>query len=180
MSPMRTPEASSAFSCDCPACLLIAGHRAGPDSPLESTTVDAIDHQLIGLLRVDARLSTVELAKTLGVSRGTVVNRLARLEKERIIIGYTVCVKPDTATSAVVAWVSIAVEGDNTREVVRALLSEPALRSLHDTNGRWDLVAEVEAGSIDQLSQLLERIRIVKGIENTETSIHLRSFKSRD
>jgi DNA-binding Lrp family transcriptional regulator len=142
--------------------------------------VDSIDHQLIGLLRVDARLSTVELAKTLGVSRGTVVNRLARLEKEGIIIGYTVCVKPDTATSGVVAWVSIAVEGDNTREVVRALLSEPAVRSLHDTNGRWDLVAEVEAGSIDQLSQLLERIRIVKGIENTETSIHLRSFKSRD
>jgi hypothetical protein len=54
------------------------------------------------------------------------------------------------------------------------------VRSLHDTNGRWDLVAEVEAGCIDQLSQLLERIRIVKGIENTETSIHLRSFKSRD
>jgi DNA-binding Lrp family transcriptional regulator len=76
--------------------------------------------------------------------------------------------------------VSIAVEGDNTREVVRALLSEPAVRSLHDTNGRWDLVAEVEAGSIDQLSQLLERIRTFRGIETTETSIHLRSFKSRD
>jgi len=142
--------------------------------------LDSIDHQLIGLLRVDARLSTVELAKTLGVSRGTVVNRLARLEKEGIIIGYTVCVKPDAATSAVVAWVSIAVEGDNTREVVRALLSEPAVRSLHDTNGRWDLVAEVEAASIDQLSQLLERVRTIKGIETTETSIHLRSFKSRD
>jgi DNA-binding Lrp family transcriptional regulator len=142
--------------------------------------VDSIDHQLIGLLRVDARLSTVELAKTLGVSRGTVVNRLARLEKDGIIIGYTVCVKPETGTGGVVAWVSIAVEGDNTREVVRALLSEPALRSLHDTNGQWDLLAEVEAATNDQLSQLLERIRTLKGVENTETSIHLRSFKSRD
>jgi len=54
------------------------------------------------------------------------------------------------------------------------------VRSLHDTNGRWDLVAEVEAASIDQLSQLLERVRTIKGIETTETSIHLRSFKSRD
>jgi len=134
---------------------------------------------LIGLLRVDARLSTVELAKTLGVSRGTVVNRLARLEKDGVIIGYTVCLKPDTASSAVVAWVSIAVEGDNTRDVVRALLSEPAVRTLHDTNGRWDLVAEVEAATIDQLSQLLEQIRQIKGVENTETSIHLRSFKTR-
>jgi DNA-binding Lrp family transcriptional regulator len=142
--------------------------------------VDSLDHQLIGLLRVDARLSTVELAKTLGVARGTIVNRLARLEKEGIIIGYTVCVKPDVASSAVVAWVSIGVEGDSTREVVRALLSEPAVRSLHDTNGRWDLVAEVEAATIDQLSQLLERIRNIKGVGASETSIHLRSFKSRD
>ena len=141
--------------------------------------MDSLDHQLIGLLRVDARLSTVELAKTLGVSRGTIVNRLARLEKEGTIIGYTVCVKPDAESSAVVAWVSIAVEGDGTREVVRALLSEPAVQTLHDTNGRWDLVAEVSAATIDQLSQLLERIRNIKGIENTETSIHLRSFKSR-
>jgi DNA-binding Lrp family transcriptional regulator len=141
--------------------------------------VDALDHQLIGLLRVDARLSTVELAKTLGVSRGTIVNRLARLEKEGTIIGYTVCVKPDADATAVVAWVSIAVEGDGTREVVKALLSEPAVRSLHDTNGRWDLVAEVEAATIDQLSQLLERVRNIKGVENSETSIHLRSFKSR-
>jgi len=142
--------------------------------------VDSLDHQLIGLLRVDARLSTVELAKSLGVSRGTVVNRLARLEKDGIIIGYTVCLKPDAeSNAAVVAWVSIAVEGDGTREVVRALLSEPAVRSLHDTNGRWDLVAEVEAATIDRLSQLLERVRTIKGIENTETSIHLRSFKSR-
>lgn len=135
---------------------------------------------MIGLLRVDARLSTVELAKTLGVSRGTIVNRLARLEKDGIIIGYTVCVKPDVAESSVVAWVSIAVEGDGTREVVRALLSEPAVRSLHDTNGRWDLVAELEAATIDQLSQLLERIRNIKGVGTSETSIHLRSFKSRD
>jgi len=142
--------------------------------------VDSLDHQLIGLLRVDARLSTVELAKTLGVSRGTIVNRLARLEKDGIIIGYTVCVKPAVSESTVVAWVSIAVEGDGTREVVRALLSEPAVRSLHDTNGRWDLVAEVEAANIDQLSQLLERFRTIKGVETSETSIHLRSFKSRD
>jgi DNA-binding Lrp family transcriptional regulator len=72
---------------------------------------------------------------------------------------------------------SVAVEGDKTRDVVRVLLGEPAVVSLHDTNGRWDLLAEVRAASIAELSEVLERVRKIKGIETTETSIHLQTFR---
>lgn len=139
--------------------------------------MDSLDHQLLGLLRIEARTSTATLAKQLGVSRGTISNRLARLEKDGIIVGYVVRVRPDAQPLEIKAWVSIAVEGDHTREVVRALLGEPAVTSLHDTNGRWDLLAEVNAASIEQLSAILERIRNITGIDNTETSIHLRTFR---
>jgi DNA-binding Lrp family transcriptional regulator len=71
---------------------------------------------------------------------------------------------------------SIAVEGDRTQEVVRKLLGEPAVTSLHDTNGRWDLLAAVHAVSIAELSEVLDRVRRIKGIETTETSIHLQTF----
>ena len=139
--------------------------------------MDSLDHQLLGLLRIDARTSAATLAKQLRVSRGTISNRLARLEKDGIIVGYVVRVRPDAQPLEIKAWVSIAVKGDNTSEVVRALLGEPAVTSLHDTNGRWDLLAEVNASSIEQLSNILERIRNVTGIDNTETSIHLRTFR---
>jgi DNA-binding Lrp family transcriptional regulator len=138
--------------------------------------MDAIDHQLLSLLRVDARTSTATLAKKLGVSRGTVANRIARLEKAGVILGYTVRLHPGSVTDEIKAWVSIAVEGDKTRDVVKALLGEPAMISLHDTNGRWDLLAEVHAASNAELSTVLERIRKIKGIETTETSIHLVTF----
>ena len=139
-------------------------------------TMDALDHQLLALLRVDARMSTATLAKKLGVSRGTIANRLTRLEKAAVIVGYTVRLRPEARPQEIRAWVSIAVDGDRTLDVVKILLGEPALTSLHDTNGRWDLLAEVHAASIAELSEVLERIRRIKGIGTTETSIHLQTF----
>lgn len=141
--------------------------------------MDTLNQHLLALLRIDARLSNATLAKKLGVSRGTITNRLARLEKAGVIVGYTVRLRPDSRPEEIKAWMSIAVEGDRTRDVVRILLGEPALTSLHDTNGRWDLLAEVHAASIAELSSVLERIRKIKGIETTETSIHLQTFATK-
>jgi hypothetical protein len=49
--------------------------------------------------------------------------------------------------------------------------------TLHDTNGRWDLLAELRAANLAELSQVLERIRLVRGISSTETSIHLQTYR---
>jgi DNA-binding Lrp family transcriptional regulator len=136
------------------------------------------DHQLLALLRHDARMSVAALASKLGVSRGTVTNRLARLEAEGVILGYTVSLRPDTSRSDITAWMSIAVEGNRTREVIATLLGEPSIVNVHDTNGRWDLLAEIRAENLQELGKLLERVRLAKGISNTETSIHLDSFRS--
>jgi DNA-binding Lrp family transcriptional regulator len=143
----------------------------------QQDNIDELDRDLLGLLRVDARTSTAALAKALGVSRGTVANRIARLEKNGTVVGFTVTLRTGARTSEVKAWISIAVEGDKTREVTRLLLGEPALTALHDTNGRWDLVGEVCATSNADLSEVLERIRKIKGIATSETSIHLRTFR---
>src|ERR1700678_1804257 len=146
----------------------------------QDSGMDSLDRKLLGLLRVDARTSTATLAKTLGVSRGTVANRIARLDKAGTIVGLTVTLRTGARTAEVKAWISIAVEGDRTREVARLLLGEPALTALHDTNGRWDLVGEICAASNADLSEVLERIRRIKGIATSETSIHLRTFRLAD
>ena len=142
--------------------------------------MDSLDQELLALLRIDARTNSATLAKKLGVSRGTVTNRIARLQKDGVIVGFTVRVRPDARPDEIKAWMSIAIEGDRTREVVKSLLGEPAIASIHDTNGRWDLLAEVRAASVAELSAVLERIRRIKGIENTETSIHLQTFRTTD
>ncbi|MFZ2217886.1 MAG: Lrp/AsnC family transcriptional regulator [Rhodoferax sp.] len=139
--------------------------------------MDATDHQLLSLLRKDARTPVATLAHRLGVSRGTVTNRVTKLEDAGIIVGYTVRLRPDAQPSEISAWMSIAVEGNETRSVIASLLGEPGVATLHDTNGRWDLLAELRAANLSALSQVLERIRLIRGISNTETSIHLETYR---
>ena len=140
--------------------------------------MDSLDQQLIGLLRGDARLSVATLAHRLDVSRGTVSNRLARLEKDGVIVGYTVRLRPDAQPNDIRAWMCIAVAGNETRAVIASLLGEPGVAALHDTNGRWDLLAELRAANLAELSQVLERIRLIRSIQTTETSIHLSTYRS--
>lgn len=139
--------------------------------------MDELDRQLIALLRRDARTSVATLAGALGVSRGTVANRMRRLEEARVIQGYTVQLRGDAEPEQIRAWMSIQVEGTQARRVIASLLGEPGVSTLHDTNGRWDLLAELRASSMDELARILERIRLIRGIRSTETSIHLSTFR---
>lgn len=138
--------------------------------------MDDLDRRLIARLRHDARAPVADLAKALGVARGTVTNRMARLERDGVITGYTVRLRPDSAPDDIVAWTSLAVEG-NQHRVIRALLGEPGVAALHDTNGRWDLLAELRVASLADLSTVLERIRGIEGISASETSVHLQTLR---
>ncbi|MFM0188003.1 Lrp/AsnC family transcriptional regulator [Paraburkholderia nemoris] len=139
--------------------------------------MDDIDTKLIALLRQNARLSIATLASKLGVARGTVTARLRKLEDEQVIVGYTLKLRPEDDDTRIRAWMGVQVDGNRTQEVIASLLGEPAAVALHDTNGRWDLLAELRASSPAELSKVLERIRLTKGIRHTETSILLKTFR---
>ena len=140
-------------------------------------TMDDTDRQLISLLRKDSRMNVAALAHKLGVSRGTVTNRLRKLEDDQVIVGYTVRLRPDAEPNLIRAWMGVLVDGNQTRAVIASLLGEPAVATLHDTNGRWDLLAELRAETMPELSRVLERVRLIKGIANTETSILLATYR---
>jgi DNA-binding Lrp family transcriptional regulator len=139
--------------------------------------VDDTDRELIGLLRNDARASVASLAQALGVSRGTVQNRMARLAASGTIVGYTVRLKPDVEEQRIHAFMTVAVEGNQVDAVIKALRGEPAVTSLYSTNGRWDIVAELRADSLEGFDRVLGRIRLIEGISQTETSLLLSTFK---
>jgi len=139
--------------------------------------MDDTDRQLIALLRDDARMSVVALAAKLRVARATVQNRIARLERDGTIVGYTVRLKPEAEAHRIRAIMGIEVQGHRGDEVRRALRGHPNVVALHTTNGRWDLIAELRADTLEAFDQLLSSVRLVEGIASTETSILLSTHK---
>ena len=139
--------------------------------------MDSLDRRLLALLRENARASIASLAKELGVARGTVQNRLARLERDGTVVGYSVRLKPQVEEHRIRALMTIAVEGNRIDAVITALRGDPAVGALHSTNGRWDIIAELRADSLASFDQVLGRIRQLEGIASTETSLLLSTFK---
>ncbi len=68
---------------------------------------------------------------------------------------------------------AIAIEGERSSAVMAALKGFPEIEAVHTTNGRWDLMAELNAESLAAFSAALDGIRQIKGIATTETSILL-------
>ncbi len=138
--------------------------------------LDALDRALIGLLRADGRAPVSRLAEALGVSRGTVQNRLDRLVDEDVIVGFTVRLREDLDDDVVRAMMVIRLVGQSTTAVVRQLRGMPEVRAVHTTNGAWDLMADIAVASLPDLDRVLSAIRSIHGIENSETSILLTSI----
>jgi DNA-binding Lrp family transcriptional regulator len=135
--------------------------------------MDEIDRKLVGLLRTDARTPVATLARALKVSRGTVQNRIDRMVTKGVIVGFTLRVRPDAEADRVRAIMAIAVEGERSAAVLRALRGFPQVDAVHMTNGRWDMLAELNTEGLNDFSRLLDSIRLIEGISATETSLLL-------
>lgn len=140
-------------------------------------TLDDTDRELIAHLRNDARLPGATLARRLGVSRGTVQNRIDRLVAGGVILGFTLRLGSDGDAAGVRAIMSIEVRSADTRAVVAALRRMPEVGRVHSTNGRWDLIAEIGTGDLVALDRVLTAVRSLKAVANSETSILLAELK---
>ncbi len=135
--------------------------------------LDALDHQLIALLKVNARLPMVKLAQALGCARGTAQMRLKALEDAGVITGYTVSVKGVRAAGSIRAMVLISIESKQETEVVRALTKRHEITKLYTVSGRYDLCALLDTESTQELDAVIDRIRVIKGVVDTFSTILL-------
>ena len=75
------------------------------------------------------------------------------------------------------AIMAIAVEGERSSAVLKALRRFPEIERVHMTNGRWDMIAELDTDSLGSFSAVLDRVRLVEGIAATETSLLLETHR---
>ena len=135
--------------------------------------ISAADELLLSLLRENARATTADIARKLGLSRTTVQNRIARLEQQGVIRGYTVRIDDELERNRIRAHILITVLPKKMAAVVKELHAIPELRTLHSVSGPHDLVALAVVADVNQMDVLTDRIGAIDGVERTSSAIVL-------
>lgn len=136
-------------------------------------TPDALDRRLIAALADDPRAPVMELARTLGVARGTVQSRLDKLLARGVLGALDLQVDPAAAGYPVLAFCSIAFAQGRRAAIVEHLRSIPEVLEVHTITGESDLHLRVVARTHEHLQEVLDRILEVRGIDRTTTVIAL-------
>lgn len=135
--------------------------------------LDDTDRRLIDLLRKDGRMPAATLARILGVSRATVQNRIDRLMSRGVLVGFTARLRSDVETVPVRALTMLEARATDNRPVIAAIRRIPEVARIYSTNGRWDVVVEINAGDLATLDRVLTEVRSIRGVTHTETNILL-------
>lgn len=144
-----------------------------------NAALDNLDRQLIELLKVNARLPVVKLAKAMGCARSTVQLRLKALEDAEVITGYTIDVQVPNASARIRAMVLISTDSESAPTVVKSLTRRHEIHKIFSVSGRYDLCAMLTTETTEELDTLIDRIRGVKGVSDTFSTILLSSKLNR-
>ncbi|NKB50639.1 MAG: AsnC family transcriptional regulator [Rhizobiaceae bacterium] len=135
--------------------------------------MDEIDHALLRLLKSDARAPLSNMAARLGVSRGTVRNRIERLVDQKVIERFTVQLSETDLETDIVAFALIRLQANDGRRTLIALRKISGITAIHTLSGPYDLVAELSAPSLKQLDHVLDNIRNIADVAETQSHIKL-------
>lgn len=130
--------------------------------------VDRTDEKIIALLRTDARMPNIEIAKKVGLSEGAVRNRIKRMAKQGIIKHFTI----ETSYGEIMAIVMIKTEPESTKKVADKI-SE--IGKVYELSGSFDIAAFLSGADIDELNRKIDLMRMTPGVNSTETHIILRT-----
>lgn len=136
--------------------------------------MDEIDRKILKILRDNARITYVEIGRTVGLSEGAVRNRIQTLFDSGVIKRFTI----DVATSVGVrALTMISINPSTpTSNVSRAVKSIPDVEIIYEITGGYDIVAVVSSPNIEGINHCIEEIRGIDGVIGTNTMIVLRTL----
>lgn len=131
------------------------------------------DEQLLLHLSENARMPIAELARRLKLSRTTVQARIERLERNKVIAGYTLRRGVAAERALIKGHVLITVKPKSASKTIAELAAMPEMRTLHSVSGDVDLIAIVVASSVEALDRVIDQIGNLDGVERTQTSVIL-------
>jgi DNA-binding Lrp family transcriptional regulator len=135
--------------------------------------LDQLDLDLLNLVLEEPQAGMREYARVLGVARGTVQARLARLEREGVITGHAPAISPAGLGFSVLAFIHLFLAQGQLDNVAATLSRLPEVLEAHTTTGEGDLLCRVAARSNLHLEEVVQTLLALPGVTRTRTEISL-------
>jgi DNA-binding Lrp family transcriptional regulator len=131
------------------------------------------DEELLSILRCNARASVSDIARATGVSRTAIQNRLTKLENNGVIKAYSIVLGSEYSNKLISANVSLKVNPNLRRNICIALRKIHNISHIYSISGEYDLLATIQAQTLEKLNESLNMVCSLEGIERTNSSIIL-------
>lgn len=139
--------------------------------------LDRVDVQILRLLRTDGRMAHAAIAKQVGLSGPAVHERVRKLEQRGVIAGYTAVLDSDELDRSHVCFVLITLGEGNEfamdEPIVARICEEPDVLEFHRVAGEDCYLVKIRTSTNKELERLLRRIRSIRGVARTRTTIVL-------
>lgn len=136
--------------------------------------IDALDASIIELLTAEPGIGVLESSKRLGVARGTVQNRLNRLQEAGVIARIAPQVDAGAMGYPIITFCSLEIHQEHGHEEVAPLLALiPEILEMHTVSGSSDMLVKIVARSTVDLQRVLDAVSQTAGVARTSSSIVL-------
>ena len=144
----------------------------------EKIELDELDLRIIRELSEKARDSFREIAKRLGISTSSLINRVRRLEKEGAILGYTATLDFAKLGYEFIAFIEVTIKKGALLDLEEKLSNMRGVVSVYDVTGASDSIIFVRTKSRSELSRLVKNILALPEVERTNTRLVLNVVKA--
>jgi DNA-binding Lrp family transcriptional regulator len=139
--------------------------------------IDDTDVKILGMLCRNAKTPVRDIAKAVGVSIGTVHNKIKRLEKEGYIRSYTANVDWNKLGYGITAIIEVAVSGGKLVEIEKKVSEFSNVLSVYDVTGESDVIILAKFKSHEELSAFTKSLLSIQNVDRTNTHIVLTIIK---
>ncbi len=139
--------------------------------------LDETDVEILKALTLDARLSSRQIAKQCGVSIGTVLSRIKRMENEGIIRGYSALLDQEKLGYELTVVSEITVSKGRLLEVENEIARLPNVCCVYDVTGLIDAMIVAKFHNREELGKFTKRLLAIPYVERTNTHVVLTSIK---
>ena len=140
--------------------------------------IDEIDIDILNIIQNNGRIANAELARKLGMAPSGVLERVKKLEKEGVIVGYEVRLNPKAIGLALTVFMHLkTADAVGCTTIGQEIAAMRGIQEVHWIAGEYNYLVKARVHSTDGLTDLMKTIGAIDGVQDSRTTLVLDTLK---